>query len=241
MLKLSYGAPNVKQLNFLLTSLLAVLLMVGCASTSDDDDTVTKVDDVINYVALGASDATGIGAFPLTDGYVFRIKDALEDRGKKVDLLNLGIPTANIPAIEKAAIAALKVGVEKDLVTIWTGANDLIGGDDVVQFEKSLDHILQHLRQDDSVFIVMMNLPDLTQIKRFREKPDKHVTSEQVTAFNQAITRQAKKYNVPIVDFFSDNPGDELVSDIDGFHPNNDGHKRIANLFLKIILPKFNL
>lgn len=231
----------MKKLNFLLISLLAVLLVASCASTSDDDEDVTREDNVIHYVALGASDATGIGAFPLMGGYVFRVKDALEDRGKKVDLLNLGIPTANIPAIEKAAIAALKVGVEKDLVTIWTGANDLIGGDDVTGFEKSLENILKHLRQDNSVFIVMMNLPDLTRIKRFREKPDKHVTSERVTAFNSAITRQAKKYNVPLVDFFSDKPGDELVSDIDGFHPNNDGHQRIADLFLKIILPKYNL
>ncbi len=235
------GTSNMKKLNFLLISLFAVLLIVGCASTSDDDHEGGNKREVINYVALGASDATGIGAFPLTDGYVFRIKDALEERGKKVDLLNLGIPTANIPAIEKAALTALTVGVKKDLVTIWTGANDLIGGDDVVEFEKSLDHILQHLRQDNSVFIVIMNLPDLTKIKRFREKPDKHVTAARVTAFNQAITRQAKKYNVPIVDFFTNAPGDELVSDIDGFHPNNDGHQRIANLFLKIILPKFNL
>ena len=104
-----------------------------------------------------------------------------------------------------------------------------------------MENILQHLRQDDSVFIVIMNLPDLTQIKRFRKEPDKHVTPDRVAAFNQAITRQAQKYNVPIVDFFSDAPGDMLVSKIDGFHPNNEGHQRIAELFLVIILPEFGL
>ena len=232
----------MKNFCFFLFALFSALLAVGCASTSNDDDHQYESNrGIIKYVALGASDATGIGAFPLTNGYVFRIKHTLEKHGKKIDLLNLGIPTANISALEKAAKAAIIVGVEKNLVTIWTGANDIIGGENVEEFEISLENILKHIRNNDSVFIVMMNIPDLTQIKRFREKPDRHVTSERVAAFNKAIIRQSKKYNVILVDFFSDMPGDELVSDIDGFHPNNKGHQRIADLFLKVILPKFNI
>ena len=231
----------MKNFAFLIISLLVAILLGGCASSSDrDDDRATNNQDVIHYLALGASDATGIGAIPLKKGYVYRIKKGLERKGKKVKLTNLGIPTANIGAIEKATLAAMASGVKKDLVTIWTGANDVIGGDDVVGFENSLENILQNLRKDNSVFIVIMNLPDLTQIKKFREDPDKHVTPKRVTAFNQAITRQANKFNVPIVDFFKDAPGDMLVSKVDGFHPNNDGHQRIADLFLKVILPKFS-
>ena len=86
-----------------------------------------------------------------------------------------------------------------------------------------------------------MNLPELTTIKKFREDPDRDVTKERVAAYNAAITRQANKFKVPIVDFYKAAPGDMLVSEKDGFHPNNDGHQKIANLYLKFILPQFGL
>lgn len=227
----------------LLASLLITFLITACASTSDDNDLKESPSNdlpPINYLALGASDAFGIGANPITRGYVYRIKDGFEDRGRRVSLLNTGIPTADIPAIKKVARKALKRDVEYDLVTIWTGANDLIGGSDVKDFEEDLESMLTRIRDKSNAFIVIMNLPDLTQIKKFREDPDKHVTVENVAAFNQAITRQANKYKVPIVDFFKAAPGDMLVSK-DGFHPNNDGHQKIANLYLQIILPQFGL
>lgn len=228
----------------IILTLLTSLFIASCASSSDDDDIKegpANALPAVNYVALGASDAFGIGASPITRGYVYRIKDGFEDRGRKVNLLNLGIPTADIPAIKKTAKAALKRDTEIDLVTIWTGANDLIGGNDVGEFEEDLESMLARLRDKSNAFIVIMNLPDLTQIKKFREDPDRDVTVERVTAFNQAITRQAQKYKVPIVDFFNAQPGDMLVSKKDGFHPNNDGHQKIADLYLQIILPQFQL
>ncbi len=220
------------------------MFVAACASSSDDDDIKESPANslpAIQYIALGASDAFGIGAEPITRGYVYRIKDGFEDRGRKVNLLNFGIPTANSPAIKITEKAALKRDTEIDLVTIWTGANDLIAGDDVGDFKEDLEYILSRLRRKSNAFVVIMNLPNLTQIKRFRENPDKHVTVENVTAFNQAITRQAQKYKVPIVDFFKAAPGDMLVSKKDGFHPNNDGHQKIADLYLQIILPQFGL
>lgn len=233
----------MKTLYRLLVSFTVIILIANCATSSDDDDIkASPANDLppVNYLALGASDAFGIGASPITRGYVYRIKDGFEDRGRKVSLLNTGIPTADIPAIKKVARKALKRDVDYDLITIWTGANDLIGGSDVKDFEKDLESMLARIRDKSKAFVVIMNLPDLTQIKKFREDPDKDVTVENVTAFNKAITRQAKKHNVPIVDFFKAAPGDMLVSK-DGFHPNNDGHQKIANLYLKIILPKFGL
>ena len=225
----------MKKFSFLAIVLFSLTLIIGCASSPDDEQ------DELNYVALGASDAVGIGAIPLTNGYVFRIRDALNERGKDVDLLNLGIPTADIGAIENVARTALIAGVQKDLVTLWTGPNDVVGGNDPEDFEDSLETILEHLREETSAFIVMMNIPDLTQIPRFRERPDADVNPERIQAFNTAIQRQAEVFNVPVVDLFADMPGDELVSNIDGFHPNNRGHERIAQLFLQIILPEFNL
>ncbi len=224
--------------------LFVIFIISSCATSSNDDDLKEGPANnlpPVHYVALGASDAFGIGANPITRGYVYRIKDGLEDRGRRVSLLNLGIPTADIPAIKKSAKTALKRDKDIDLITIWTGANDLIGGNDVNEFEEYLESMLRRIRNKSFAFIVIMNLPELTQIKRFREDPDNDVTVERVAAFNAAITRQANAYNVPIVDFYKAAPGDMLVSKKDGFHPNNDGHQKIADLYLQIILPKFGL
>ncbi len=66
-------------------SLLALQLS-GCSATSRQQQ------DIL-YLAVGASDALGIGASPLRNGYVYRIRDELEQQTRKnVRLLNLGIP-----------------------------------------------------------------------------------------------------------------------------------------------------
>ena len=153
----------------LFISFTVVLLIASCATTSDDDDIKEgPANDLppVNYLALGASDAFGIGASPITRGYVYRIKDGFEDRGRRVSLLNTGIPTADIPAIKKAARKALKRDVDYDLVTIWTGANDCIGGGKVNEFEEDLAGILSRLRSKTKAFVVIMNLPELTTIKK---------------------------------------------------------------------------
>lgn len=233
----------MKKIVLLTTFVFYIFILAGCASTSSDNDLAkSPANDLppVNYLALGASDAFGIGATPITRGYVYRIKDGFEDRGRRVKLLNTGIPTADIPAIKKVARKALKRDIDYDLVTIWTGANDLIGGGEVKDFEEDLASMLARLRDKTNAFIVIMNIPDLTTIKKFREDPDNDVTKARVDTYNAAITRQANQYKVPIVDFYKAAPGDMLVSK-DGFHPNNDGHQKIADLYLKFILPKFGL
>lgn len=74
------------------------------------------------YLALGASDATGVGALPLTEGYVFLIKAELETRIPGVALLNLGIPGARIDLIKEQVRVAAQLGTKANLVTLWRGA-----------------------------------------------------------------------------------------------------------------------
>ncbi len=191
------------------------------------------------YVALGASDATGVGAFPLTKGYVYLIRNSIEKFEPKLSLLNLGVPGERIgPIKETVRVAVLQVGLKPDLVTLWTGANDLIAGDDPQRFQADLRFILQNLRKSTPGLIVIANLPDLTKLPRFRDQLSAVVTIDRVRAFNKAIAQEAVAVNVPVVDLFEQPLADKLVSDLDGFHPNNEGHREIALLFLEVILPK---
>jgi acyl-CoA thioesterase-1 len=217
-------------------ALLASTQLLGCASSQRGGQ-----DSDILYLAVGASDAIGIGADPLRNGYVYRIRDELERQTRRdVRLLNLGIPGGTTRDLRQGLQLALRRQIKPDLVTIWTGANDIIDGQDPEDFEKELSALLRDLRDKTSSFIVIADIPDLTRSPRFKVQPSRVVTSERIAAFNRVIAKQADVFNVPVVRLSREEVTDELVSDIDGFHPSNRGHRMIAQLFLKAILPKFS-
>jgi acyl-CoA thioesterase I len=223
--------------------IFASLSLTGCDSHSNGGGNGS--DNAILYVAIGASDAVGIGAVPLTNGYVFRIRDRLEDESFNVDLRNLGIPAAETDIIREEVeifLSGIELGIvgDPDLVTIWLGANDIISGVAPMDFESELEALLQALFDKTTAFIVIANLPDLTQLPRFVEDPSNNVTIERVNSFNSIIEGLAQDFGIPVVDLFEEGIMDSQVSDFDGFHPSNEGHQRIAELFLDIILLEFD-
>jgi hypothetical protein len=83
---------------YLLSLILVTVMCFGvlaCAKGPRD----RKIEFV--YLALGASDATGVGALPLTEGYVYLVNAELDRRMSGVFLLNLGIPGARIDLIKE--------------------------------------------------------------------------------------------------------------------------------------------
>jgi lysophospholipase L1-like esterase len=193
------------------------------------------------YLALGASDAAGVGAEPITRGYVFQIAEELDQRIDLVLLTNLAVPGANTEQLDQALELFLESDVEPGLVTVWTGANDLIRGEDADDFEDELEEIFERLRDRTDGVIAAANLPDLTQLPRFRDDPDDQVTQERIEAFNEVIAAQAEAHDVLLVDLHAEAVEDDLVSDEDGFHPNNEGHRQIADHFLAVIVPALGL
>lgn len=219
----------------LILTLASCLNMAACATAPKEK----KIEFI--YLALGASDATGVGALPLTEGYVYLIKKELDKRIPGVALLNLGVPGARIDLIKEQVRVASQVGTKANLVTLWTGGNDIVHGDDPGKFQEDLRFILQTLQKDISKVIVLANLPDLTQLPSFRSNPNPNVTIERVRTFNRAIEQEARAANVPLVDLFAQPVRENLVFDFDGFHPNDAGHREIARLFLEKILPALKL
>jgi lysophospholipase L1-like esterase len=210
------------------------LSLGGCAGSPEPPDRIV-------YLAIGASDAAGIGAEPITDGYVFRIAEELDQRVDEVSLTPLAIPGAATEQLDAALELLLETGIEPDLVTVWTGPNDVIRGEDADDFEDELEDMFERLRDRTDGVIVAANIPDLTELPRFREDEDDDVTRERIEEFNEAIEEQAEDYDVLVVDLYAQPVEDDLVSDEDGFHPNDDGHRRIADEFLKVILPALGL
>jgi lysophospholipase L1-like esterase len=221
----------VQRLSGALRVAVCCLYLAGCGGTKE------KSIEFI-YLALGASDATGVGALPLTEGYVYLIARELDRQIPGVFLVNLGVPGARIDLIKEQVRVAKQLGTKADLVTLWTGANDLVNGDDPKQFQERLRALLRMVKDHISRTIVVGNLPDLTQLPRFRTSPSPTVTTARVDAFNRVIAEETRSVGGSLVDLHASPVRDDLVFDVDGFHPNNAGHREIAKQFLQVILPK---
>ncbi len=220
-------SPFIKIQSILIGGIVLQLVStVGCGSSGAD----------IDYVALGASDANGVGAVAPFKGYVFEIRDTLDEQCHGTDLNNLGIPGAKAGDIQNGEVPVATT-INPDLITLWTGSNDLVSGDSVEEFEGKLQEILEDLSGTQAQ-IFIGNLPELELLPKFAEDPDPDVTAERVLLYNEAIARQAAAVGATVVDLHSIEKDDSLISD-DGFHPSNDGHHRIAELFLQAITPKF--
>lgn len=224
-----------------LSGILGLVLLAACGSSSGDDDD-PPAGGPLTYLGVGASDAAGVGAEPpLVNGYVFRIENALEsERGEPVDLTPAAFPGGNANDVLSAVNLALATGISPDLVTVWVGANDLTQGRSPEAFQADLDAILSRLRGTGAT-IFMGDLPDLTALPRFIAEPDPDVTLERVTAFNAVITTLAGRYGATLVPLSAVPMEADLTSDVDGFHPSNAGHARIAETFLQAIRPALGL
>src|ERR671934_1211558 len=97
---------SVARLSYTLFCGLLVALLTGCPAKIPEK----KIEFV--YLALGASDATGVGALPMTEGYVYLIKRELDTRMAGVALLNLGVPGARVDLIKEQVRVAEQAGTK---------------------------------------------------------------------------------------------------------------------------------
>src|SRR6476646_1395753 len=212
---------------------MVVLLLTACTHAEQD----RKIEFI--YLALGASDVIGVGATPLTEGYVYLINHDLQLRIPGTFLITLGIPGTRIESMNEQVRLAKHFRGDADLATVWVGANDLVHGDDPSRFQSDLRQFLRRLQSSVSTTVVIANLPDLTQLPTFHAMANPAVTLARVKAFNMAIEVEAPYVNASIVNVFGESSPDDFAFDENGFHPTIEGHRRIASLFRKAILERF--
>jgi acyl-CoA thioesterase-1 len=191
----------------------------------------------VTYVALGASDAVGVGSnFPGSQGYVPLVAAHLP---KGSHLINLGISGIHLhEALSEELPLALTTS--PNLITIWLVANDFVGGVTYDDYMHDLNMLLQQLHTSTHSRIVMADLPDLTRLPAFaNETPtQKSQMLNAIQQWNAGITQLAHRYGVVLVDLFSQ--GSRLTAhpeyiSIDGFHPSPTGYVQLANDFWQAI------
>lgn len=189
------------------------------------------------YVALGASDAVGLGSNqPGSQGYVPLLTERLP---KGSHSLNLGISGIRLHgAITEELPLALSTG--PGLVTIWLVTNDFVAGVPYDSYMQDLHTLLAQLRTGTQARIVMANLPNLTQLPLFAQLTATQKTHmiEQIQRWNATIASIAAQYGVTIVNLSG--PDSQLTThpeyvSADGFHPSPAGYVQLANTFWKAI------
>ncbi len=205
------------------------------------------------YVALGASDATGVGASNYNEsdpsqrnnGYVYRIHDAMRARYAPWALVNLGISGATAPSIQQNALGPA-IAQRPAIVTVWVGGNDVknsvLAGETTAtlkaRFEAAYTDIIRRLRLETGAFIVTANLPDMSRLPLaflFTQEARQR-GQESSIALNEVITRVAAEYDVPVVDMYNDAESYNWGNySWDGFHPNDAGYARMAGKYEEIL------
>lgn len=210
----------------------------GSHSTVQAQQTAVNVlSKPLVYVALGASDAVGIGSnTPLSQGYVPLVAARLPKGSHALDLGVSGIHlrealTAELP---------LALSTSPDLITIWLVANDFIGGVAYNDYMKDLAALLSQLHRGTRARIFMANLPDLTRLPAFSGDTvsQKAQMLMGIKRWDAGIAQQAARYDVTLVDLLQ--RGSEITAHPeyisgDGFHPSPAGYSQLANVFWQAI------
>ncbi|QBD79395.1 hypothetical protein EPA93_26770 [Ktedonosporobacter rubrisoli] len=190
----------------------------------------------LTYVAMGASDAVGVGSDdPQTQGYVYLLAQRLPAGSQ---LVNLGISDIRLHAALQQELPTA-IAKKPELITIWLVVNDYIAGITYEHYMKDLNTLLQQLRQQTHARIVMANLPDLTRlptIKRQLNAQQRVKAIAEIKHWNAGIQDMAARYAVTIIDLFAEGSlitaHPDYVSQ-DGFHPSPAGYVQLANYFWK--------
>ena len=187
----------------------------------------------VTYVALGASDAVGVGSNqPGSQGYVPLLRTRLQKGSHLIDLGISGILLHEALTQE----LPLALSTSPKLITIWLVTNDFVGGVSYNGYMHDLNSLLQQLRAGTKARIVMANLPDLTRLPLFKGQSTarKARTIAGIEMWNRTIAIIAARYGVTLVDLFShqsqltNHP--EYISS-DGFHPSPAGYVQLSNYF----------
>ena len=212
-----------------LATTISAILLVGCSNNgvvqkrSADQNPMTT--GPINYVALGDSTGSGVGA--RDGGYVVRLYKRLEEVRPGSTLVNLCVSGATTDDVLRDQ---LEKGVAKDpdLVTLGIGINDIGHGLTLDQFSKNYEELLSTLRSRTRGRIIVTNLPDISSAPRI-PGPARNGYQQQIVQFSQRLEEIATRHGVEIFDIYSIT-NRELAShpeyfSADGFHPSDAGYE----------------
>lgn len=205
----------------------------------------------VTYVAIGASDAYGIGADdPERESWPAVLAGWLPGGST---LINLGVPgitlgrardvelpialdalaTAPCPALMQSGSSRRPCLGRAGLVTVWLAVNDINDNVDVGTYAADLSGLLSTLRARTRATILVGNVPNLALLPAYKNRSRDDLAAT-VATWNRAIGHAARANGAYLVDLYGgwramvNHP--EYVS-ADGFHPTTAGYRVLAQVF----------
>jgi acyl-CoA thioesterase-1 len=229
--------------------LLAMILLASsaCASATgarqSEPTAAPTTPPSMVYVALGASDAVGVGATdPNTKAYVPLLIAHLPQHAFA---LNLGV---NGYTVHQALVNELPQALtaHPTLVTVWLVGNDFRQCTPLADYTRDLDALLGQLQAQTHAQVFVANAPDFSLLPAIRNAsstldPCLHgVPATQIRAlaqrWNARIAAVVATHHAVLVDLFNSSLAahPDYISG-DGFHPSDAGYRVLAALFWRQI------
>ena len=185
----------------------------------------------VRYVAIGASDAVGVGATdPATGSWPARVASLLPPGSAFV---NVGV-SGSIALQARTAQLPGAIAQRPTVVSIWLAVNDMNATIEPASYANDLGAIVDALVSGTEAKIFLGNVPDVRPVPAYAEA-DKAALFRLIEAYNSVIAAIAAKHpgRVVAVDLFTGSA--PLVSTLtvsgDGFHPSDAGYQLIADRF----------
>lgn len=236
-----------------LVLLVFTLMLAACGGASAPSATIHQptatpsatAKPTVSYVALGASDAVGVGADnPNTQGYVPIIISRLPKGSAALNLGISGITLHNALTQELPEVA----GAQPTFITVWLVGNDFRDCTSLQQYAADLNTLLTTLHDQTHAQVFVANTPDMSLLPYFQDGAPQGgacvqgasvaQVHTQVLQWNQVIDPIVTEHGDVLVDLyntdFAHHP--EYISSRDGFHPSNEGYARLADLFWTQVL-----
>jgi lysophospholipase L1-like esterase len=184
--------------------------------------------------------------------YAVRIHDLLDQSGIKNKVINSGVSSSHSGSIKDNSFAKVVHGMDRfqtavldnhpDWVTLNFGLNDAyqdkgMGAESRIPLEKFIENIsyfITKIKSQNGKVILLTPNPVGSKLDRFRY--------ERLTLYRKAAKKIAKKHHVEFIDswklFYRYTRKDPKSIDSllpDGTHPNDAGHKLIADAIVKIV------
>lgn len=213
---------------------LFTVLLIFCASCAhsnsaqkeNNGNMAFRESVPVLYTALGDSTGAGVGA-KQGRGYVARLFERIKRERPGSRLTNLCVSGATTEEVLRGQLQPA-INSHPNLVTLGIGINDMGHGLTAERFARNYEEIIRRLKEETTAAVVVTNIPDISYAPVVPEYA-RDETRRRVQAFNEKIDAIAKKYQLLVVDAYSETEAiipkhPEFFSE-DGFHPSDAGYE----------------
>ncbi|MCA1847060.1 MAG: SGNH/GDSL hydrolase family protein, partial [Actinobacteria bacterium] len=156
------------------------------------------------YVAVGASDAVGVGARrPNREAWPRLLHRQAFPRGTR--FVNLGVSGATVASALARQVPRAEQ-LRPDVVTVWLVVNDILAGMAPDDYEPLLDELVGRLRGGDASRLLVGNCPYLDRLPAYLAGralgllPEPPEANRIVDSYNSAIERVVARHGATLVD-----------------------------------------